>query len=211
MKLHAFWRSGASYRTRIALNLKGLAYEIVPVDIRRGVQNEAAYRALNPLGLVPALETEDGVLSQSPAILEWLEERHPEPPLLPASPADRAEVRAMAAIIGCDMQPLNNLRVLKALRGDLAADEDRVKAWARRWMESGFAALESRIAVHGRGFAFGDRPSLADCYLVPQVYSAERFEVDISAFPHVVAVAAQLNTLPAVAAAHPDRQPDRDL
>ena len=208
--LHGYWRSGTSYRTRIALNLKGLAYEIRPLDLRKGEQRDRGYLALDPQGLVPALETDDGVLIQSPAILEWLEESFPDPPLLPPDAADRAFVRAMAALIGCDIHPLNNLRVLKALKRDLGATDEQLSAWAGRWIGDGFSALEVLIRQHGGDFAFGDRPSLADCYLVPQVYSAERFGVDLAPYPLLRAVADRCRALPPFAAAHPDRQPDAD-
>lgn len=207
-RLHGYWRSGASYRTRIALNLKRVAYEQVPVNLLAGDQRGDAYRALNPQGLVPALETEGVVLTQSPAILEWLEERYPDPPLLPTSANDRAKVRSMAAVIGCDTQPLGNLRVLNALRSGFAADDAAVALWTTRWIGDGFAALEPSIARHGDGFTWGDRPTLADCYLVPQVYSAERFGLDLAAYPHLFAAAERARALPAFAAAHPDRQPD---
>jgi maleylpyruvate isomerase len=206
LKLHGYWRSGTSYRTRIALNLKGIAYEQVGIDLRQGVQRSPEYLALNPQGLVPALEVDGRVLVQSPAILEWLEEAHPEPPLLPRDPADRAEVRAMAALIGCDVHPLNNLRVLKAV-AELGGEQSD---WTARWITAGFEALERHIERRGGRFSFGDGPTLADCYLVPQVYSARRFEVDLSPFPRITAVDAALNDLAAVAAAHPDRQPDAD-
>ncbi|HET8611136.1 MAG TPA: maleylacetoacetate isomerase [Sphingomonas sp.] len=208
--LHGYWRSGTSYRTRIALNLKGLAYEQRPVDLRAGVQGSEAFRALNPQGLVPALEADGAVLTQSPAILEWLEERYPDPPLLPQEPDERAIVRAMAALIGCDIHPLNNLRVLNALRSGFGADGEAVKRWAARWIGDGFAALETMIARHGGAFAYGDRPTLVECYLVPQVYSAERFSADLSPYPRVAAAARAAQALAPVAAAHPDRQPDAD-
>lgn len=204
--LHGYWRSGTSYRTRIALNLKGLAFEQAAVDLRAGDQRGEQFRALNPQGLVPALETEDGVLTQSPAILEWLEERYPEPPLLPSDPADRAVVRAMAATIACDIHPINNLRVLNAVR-ELGGEAN---AWAARWIAPGFAAMEVQIARHGRGFAFGATPTLADCHLVPQVYSAERFDVDLTPYPQLMAAVERARAHPAFAAAHPDRQPDAD-
>ena len=210
MILHGYWRSGTSYRTRIALNLKGLAYETSPVDLRTGAQKSEAYLALNPQGLVPALETDNGlVLTQSPAILEWLEEAHPAPALLPSGAADRAVVRAMAALIGCDIHPLNNLRVLKAVR-ELGADQTGVDAWAGRWILDGFTALEAMVTRHGEGWCFGDAPSLADCYLIPQIYSARRFNVDLTAFPRLLAVEAQADRHPAFVAAHPDNQPDAD-
>ena len=207
MRLHDYWRSTASYRVRIALNLKGLAYDRAPHDLRRAEQRGEAYLALNPQGLVPALETGSWVLPQSLAILEWLEETYPEPPLLPPDPDDRAIVRAMAAIVACDIHPLNNLRVLETLRGPLGASEDQVLAWISRWIGDGFAALEPLVARHGGRFAFGDTPTYADCCLVPQLYSAERFGVDVSAFPRLRAVSAAARDLPEVSAAQPDLQP----
>ncbi len=206
--LHAYWRSGTSYRTRIALNLKGLAHEIRPVNLRADEQGAEAYRDIDPQGLVPALEVDGSVLIQSPAILEWLEESHPSPPLLPADAGGRAHVRAMAAVIGCDIHPLNNLRVLRALKRGLGASDAQLRDWEARWIGDGFAALEVLIARHGRGFCFGDRPTLADCYLVPQVFSARAFGVDLAPFPLIRAVDEAARGLAPVAAAHPDLQPD---
>ena len=208
MVLHGYWRSGTSYRTRIALNLKGLVYEIRPVNLLAGEQGAAAYRELGPQGLVPALETPDGVLIQSPAILEWLEDAHPAPSLLPPDSRGRAEVRAMAALIGCDIHPLNNLRVLRTLKRDLSASDEQVAAWQARWMGDGFAALETLIAKHGDGFCWGSGPTLADCYLVPQVYAAERVGVDVAPYPLIRAVVERCRVMAAFASAHPDRQPD---
>lgn len=208
--LHGYWRSSAAYRVRIALNLKGLAYAQATHDLRAGAQGLPAYAALNPQRLVPALEADGQVLTQSTAILEWLEERHPEPALLPANPAERAAVRAMVALVACDIHPLNNLRVLNALRGDLNATPEQVSGWAQRWIADGFAALEALIQRHGGAFAFGDAPTLADCCLVPQVYSARRFAVDLAPYPRLLAATDAAQRLPAVAAAHPDRQPDAD-
>jgi maleylpyruvate isomerase len=210
MILHGYWRSGAAYRTRIALNLKGLAYDQQGVDLRQGAQKSAAFIALNPQGMVPALEVDGAVLTQSPAILEWLEETHPSPPLLPADAIDRAQVRAMAALVGCDIHPLNNLRVGKALRETFAADQAAVDAWAARWILPGFAALETLVARRGAGWSFGETPTLADCYLIPQVYSARRFNVALDDFPRLGAIEAAAAAHPAFAAAHPDRQPDAD-
>jgi maleylpyruvate isomerase len=195
---------------RSALNLTGLAYDQVTHNLRAGAQRAPDYRALAPQGLVPALEAGDFVLTQSPAILEWIEEGWPQPPLLPADAQDRAIVRAMAALIGCDIHPLNNLRVLQALKRDFGADQAVLDQWAGRWIADGFAALEILVARHGRGFAFGDRPGLADCYLVPQLYSAERFNVDLSPFPALVAAVERARALDAFAAAHPSAQPDAD-
>ncbi len=206
--LYAYWRSGTSYRTRIALNLKGLDYETRPVNLLAGEQGAEAYRAVDPQGLVPALDADGHVLIQSPAILEWLEETCPAPALLPDDQVGRARVRAMAAVIGCDTHPLNNLRVLRALKRDMAADDDKLKAWEARWIGDGFSALEALIARHGGGFCYGATPSLADCYLVPQVYAAIRFGVDLEPYPLVRAADARARSMEAVAAAHPDRQPD---
>jgi maleylpyruvate isomerase len=208
--LHGYWRSSAAYRVRIALALKGVAYTQVPHDLRRNEQVAADYLAIAPQGLVPALEADGQVLTQSPAIIEWIEERWPAPPLLPADRDGRARVRTMAALIACDIHPLNNLRVLRALRHDFAADQATVDAWAARWIAPGFAALEQHVAAVGGAFAHGDAPGLVDCYLVPQVYSARRFNVDLAPYPRLMAAHDAAAALPAIAAAHPDRQPDAD-
>lgn len=208
--LHDYWRSGTSYRTRIALNLKGVAFESRPVDLRAGQQGSDGYRSLNPQGLVPALQVDGQVLTQSPAILEWIEETFPQPPLLPRDALGRAQVRAMAALVACDIHPLNNLRVLKALKGEFEADQAALNRWAGRWIHPGFAALEALVARHGAGWAWGATPSLADCCLVPQVYSARRFNIDLAAYPRLVAIEAAAAVHPAFVAAHPDRQPDAD-
>lgn len=208
--LHGYWRSTTAYRVRIALALKRVEYAQVTHDLRTGAQRDDGYRALNPQGLVPALETGDAVLTQSPAILEWIDETYPQPPLLPADTTERAIVRAMAATIACDIHPVNNLRILNTLRAEFGADEATVNRWIARWIGDGFAALETLIARHGDGFAFGATPTIADCHLVPQVYSAERFAVDLSPYPHLKAAADTARALPAFAVAHPDRQPDAD-
>jgi maleylpyruvate isomerase len=210
MILHGYWRSGTSYRTRIALNLKGVQYEQRTYDLRAGAQKARDYVALNPQMLVPALELEGQILTQSPAILEWLEERYPHPPLLPQAAEARAVVRAMAAVIGCDVHPLNNLRVLAVLRGEFGADSSAVRRWIARWIGDGFAALEMLIARHGGTYAYGDTPTLADCYLVPQVFAAERFGVDVAPYQRLITAASAARALPEVQAAHPDRQPDAD-
>ena len=208
--LHSYWRSSAAYRVRIALNLKGVSYQQVTHDLRQGAQSAADYRAVNPQGLIPALEADDVVLTQSPAILEWLEERYADPPLLPQRLADRAVVRAMGAIVACDVHPLNNLRVLKQLRDQFQADGAAETVWMTGWIASGFEALEGMIHRYGRGFSFGDHPTLADCCLLPQVYNANRFGIDMAPYPGIRAAVAALNSLPAVADAHPDNQPDAD-
>ncbi|WP_175578886.1 maleylacetoacetate isomerase [Croceibacterium ferulae] len=208
--LHGYWRSGAAYRVRIALNLKGIAHRHVTHDLRLGEQRAPAYRAIAPHGLIPVIEHEGRTIIESVAILEWLEARWPALPLLPADPGDAATVRGMAALIACDIHPLHNLRVLDALRTDLAATPDQVNGWAGRWISGGFAALEALVAQHGGTYAFGDRPGLADCYLVPQLYSAQRFGVDLTPFPRLVAAGQAAAAVPEIAAAHPSRQADAD-
>jgi maleylpyruvate isomerase len=212
MKLYSFFRSGTSHRLRIALNLKGLAYDYEAVDLRCEQHLGAAYKALNPQGLVPSLQTDgdDGLLIQSPAIIEWLEERHPTPPMLPADPAGRAKVRALAAIVGCDIHPVNNRRILEALRHDFGADEAAVERWCSTWIVAGFDAIEALLAAENqRGeFCFGVMPTLADVYLVPQVESARRFKVDIGRWPLISAVDAACRQLAAFRDAAPTAQPD---
>ena len=210
MKLHGFFRSGTSHLLRIALNLKRLAYETVAVYLRREQHLDAAYRALNPQGLVPTLQADGRVLTQSPAILEWLEERYPQPPLLPLGAEDRQRVRALAAIVGCDIHPVNNRRILEALRHDFGADEAAVQRWCGRWIADGFDAVEAMLAADAaRGdFCFGAAPSLADVYLVPQVESARRFQVDLSRWPSIAAVDAACLRLDAFRLAAPSLQAD---
>lgn len=205
--LYDYWRSSASYRVRIALELKGLEVRRHAIDLRAGDQSRAEYLAVAPLGLVPALQSSGRTVSQSVAIIEWLEERYPNPPLLPADPDDRAVVRAMVQAIACDIHPLNNLRVLRSLRADFGADQSQLEAWAGRWISQGFAALEQLVRTHGGAFAFADAPGMADCFLVPQVYSARRFNVPLEAFPAILAADERARARPAFAAAHPDRQP----
>jgi maleylacetoacetate isomerase len=215
LQLHGYWRSSASYRVRIALALKGLAFENVPVHLLRdgGQQRTAAYRALNPQGLVPTLVVDGALaLGQSLAICEYLEERWPEPPLLPNGHEARAQVRAMALAIACDVHPLNNLSVMQYLRAELGADEPAVTRWIRHWIAAGFAALETRVATHssdGR-HAFGDSVTLADVCLVPQWYNARRFGLPLEPYPRLAAVVAHLETLPAFASARPELQPDAE-
>jgi maleylpyruvate isomerase len=210
MKLHNYYRSGTSHRVRIALNLKGIAYDYVPVNLLNGEHRGEPYKALNPQGLAPALEVDGHTLTQSPAILEWIEESWPEPPLLPAGRFDRARVRAMAALVACDIHPVNNLRILNALKSEFNADQDAVLAWIARWINDGFSALESMLNDDKtRGpFCFGDAPGLADCTLIPQVYAARRFHVDLTPFAAINAIDAACAELPAFQAAYPDNQPD---
>ena len=210
MKLYNFFRSGTSHRLRIALRLKGLDVEVVPVDLRTGQHLGDDYKALNPQGLVPALVHEGRVLIQSPAIIEWLEERHPTPALLPAHPEDRARVRALAAIVGCDIHPVNNRRILEALRQDFGADEAALNRWCATWITAGFDAIEALIATDARrgDFCFGRAPTLADVYLVPQVESARRFKVDMTRWPRIQAIDAACGRLEAFRLATPALQPD---
>jgi maleylpyruvate isomerase len=210
MKLYTFFRSGTSHRLRIALNLKGLAYEQVAVDLRREQHLTAQYRAVNPQQLVPALEVDGRVLTQSPAIIEWLEERHPEPPLLPPDPQSRAHVRALAAVIGCDIHPVNNRRILEALRHRFGAADEAVDDWCATWIAAGFDAFEALVDAFGLPgpYAFGERPTLADVYLVPQVESARRFKVDVSRWPRIAAVDRACADLEAFSRAAPGVQPD---
>lgn len=210
MKLYSFFRSGTSQRLRIALNLKGLQTEYLPVDLRTEQHLQAAFKAINPQGLVPALVDGDQVLIQSPAIIEWLEEKYPSPPLLPADAQQRAHVRALAAVVGCDIHPINNRRILEYLRHQFKADETAINAWCATWITAGFDAFEALLAAdRTRGdYCFGNQPGLADVYLVPQVESARRFKVDMSRWPLISAVDAACMKLPAFERAAPMKQPD---
>lgn len=210
MQLYSFFASGTSYRLRIALNLKGLDYSTIPVDLRTEEHLRAQFKQINPQGLVPALVAGDLTLTQSPAIIEWLEERHPQPPLLPADPDARARVRALAAIVGCDIHPLNNRRVLVYLREVFACDEAAINAWCARWIADGFAALERMLGQDGKrqGFCFGASPTLADVYLIPQIAGSRRFGVDLSPYPALLEIERNCQALPAFADAAPARQPD---
>jgi maleylpyruvate isomerase len=209
MKLYTFFRSGTSHRLRIALNLKGLHYDQVAIDLRKEKHLEDAYRSINPQRLVPALDIGDGVLTQSPAIIEWLEERYPTPALLPTDALERAQVRAMAAIVGCDIHPVNNRRILEALRHRFSADEAAIDDWCATWIGAGFDAFEALVRGYGRGpFSFGAQPSLADVYLVPQIESARRFKVDMARWPRLVEIDAACSQLDAFRRAAPAVQPD---
>ena len=209
MILHGYFRSSAAWRVRIALNLKGLSAEPRYQHLRKGEHRSAEYLAVNPQGLLPSLILDDGaVLTQSLAICEYLDEVHPEPPLLPADPVARAHVRAFAQAIACDIHPLQNLRVLKALEGRGQTPEE-THAWARYVIASGFDALETLVAGRSRPFAFGEQPSLADICLVPQMANARRFGLELR-WPRLLAIEAACAALPAFAAAHPDRQPDAE-
>jgi len=206
VRLYGYFRSSAAYRVRIALNLKGIGFESIPINLLKGEQGSENYLSVSPQGRVPALDTGDAILLQSPAILEYLEEVYPDPPLLPANPLDRARVRAVAGIIGCDVHPLNNVGVTNYLKERLGQDREGIVAWADHWIRQGFDAVE-RMLRPGP-YAFGAEPTLADLYLVPQVFSARRFHVPLDAYPRILAVEAACAELDAFQAAAPARQPD---
>lgn len=206
IRLHDYWRSGACYRVRIALHLKAQPFAQISHNLLTAEQSDPAYRALNPQGLVPALEEDGLILTQSSAIIEWLDERFAHAaPLLPKAPADRAHVRAMAALIACDIHPLNNLRVLQRL-DEIAPGAKQ--PWAAHWIASGFDALERLLEIHAGAFAFADTPGMADCFIVPQAFTAARFKVAIDGWPVLARIVANAQTHPAFIAAHPTRQPD---
>ena len=204
--LYDYFRSSAAYRVRIALNLKGVDYESRAVDLREGAQRSDDYRRLNPQGLVPMLEIDGQRLTQSLAILVYLDQRFPEPPLVPRDPADGAHVRALARLVACDIHPLNNLRVLNYLKGELGQPQEAVDAWYRHWIAGGLSALEALAAPRAGAFLFGDTPTLGDICLVPQLYNARRYKVPLDAYPTLLRADESMNALEAVAAAHPDRQ-----
>jgi maleylacetoacetate isomerase len=215
MKLYSYFRSSAAYRVRIALEVKGLSYEYVAKHFRRngGEHRKPDYLALNPQGLIPVLDDGGTVVTQSLAIIEYLEEAYPRTPrLLPTRPADRAIVRAMAQVIACDVHPLNNLRVLDYLKSQMRQSEDATSLWYRRWIGEGFGALEQSIGKHtgDGGHCFGDTVTMADVCLVPQVYNARRFAVDLAPYPGLVRVSESLESLPAFAKARPEAQPDAE-
>ena len=207
MDLFTYYRSTSSYRVRIALALKGLAFTTVPVDLLHGEQASAAFRETNPQGRVPVLRLDNGdLVTQSSAIIEYLDERFPHPPLLAESPELRARQRAVAALIGCDIHPLHNVSVLNRLRA-MGHAEIEIAEWIRSWIGEGLAAVEQM--VEGQAFCFGDRPSVADVYLLPQLYAARRFNVDLGAVPRLTRVEAHALAQSAFQAAHPDAQPDK--
>jgi maleylacetoacetate isomerase len=203
--LHDYWRSSAAYRVRIALNLKDIDYDQAPVDLAAGEQRGTDYRALNPQGFVPMLQIDGLRLTQSLAIIVYLDQTHPDPPLMPRGPADGAHVRAMAMTVACDIHPLNNLRVLQELKGPLGHDQATVDAWVARWISEGFAALEAMASPRAGRFLFGDAPTIADLCLVPQMYNARRFNVPVDAFPTLVRADTNASALEAFARAHPDQ------
>ena len=214
MKLYTYFRSSAAYRVRIALNLKGLAYDAAPVHLLRngGEQLSDEYRALNPSALLPTLEDDGAILGQSLAIMEYLEETHPQTPLLPPDPQGRARVRALALTVAADTHPLGNLRVLKYLKGEMGLSEEVKLEWQQHWLRVGMATLEAQLAGDastGR-FCHGDLPTLADCCLVPQVFAAQRFHVDTAPYPTIMRIHDACAALPAFQQAHPSQQPDAE-
>ncbi|MGX1308721.1 maleylacetoacetate isomerase [Amorphus suaedae] len=213
MTFYGYFRSSSAYRCRIAFNLKGVEVDFRPVHLRKGEQKADDYRTLNPQGLVPTLVDGDTVLTQSLAIIEWLDETRPEPKLLPGDAEMRAKIRAFSQVIACEIHPLQNLRVLAYLKSELGQDQAGADAWCQRWIGDGLAACEALLAREDNDgpFCFGDTPTLADICLVPQVFSAERFGVDLANMPRVRDVHAACEALPAFADAHPSKQPDADL
>jgi maleylacetoacetate isomerase len=213
MKLYGYFRSSAAFRVRIALNLKKLGYESALIHLRRGDQRQPGFLDVNPQGLVPALETDDALFIQSLPIIEYLDETYPSPPLLPRDAKGRARVRALAAIVACDVHPINNLRVLRYLLRPLGHDEAAVETWYNHWIAEGFGALERLLAGDGQTgrFCHGDTPGLADVVLVPQVFNAHRYQsLDLTPYPTIVRIYETCLNINAFAAAHPDRQPDRE-
>jgi len=210
MKLHGYFRSSAAFRVRIALNLKGLAYDHISIHLRKGDQKGPAYLGLNPQALVPTLEDGPHALTQSLAIVEYLDETHPKPSLLPAKPAERARVRALAQIVACDIHPIDNLRVLQYLAKELKADEAAVGRWFNHWIATGFGGLEATLAKDGATgrFCHGDAPGLADICLVPQVFNSKRYNLDLAPYPTITRIFDACMALPAFDAAQPSKQPD---
>ncbi len=212
MKLYTYFRSSAAYRVRIALNLKGLAYDAAFIHLAKGEHRAPAYGALNPQALLPALQDDGQLLTQSLAILEYLEETQPAVPLLPEDPAGRARVRSLALLIACEIHPLNNLRVLQHLKRSLGQNEEQVNAWYRHWVADGLARFEGALG-HGRGtgrFCHGDAPGIADCCLAPQIFNAQRYQCDTAPYPTAMRIYAECMKLEAFDRAQPSKQPDAE-
>ncbi|MBV8500228.1 MAG: maleylacetoacetate isomerase [Paucibacter sp.] len=210
MELYNYFRSSASWRVRIALALKGLGYDYRGVHLLRNEQMAAEFGALTPAQLVPLLRDGDALISQSMAIIEYLDETHPEPPLLPSEPVARAQVRALAQDIACEIHPLNNLRVLRYLVKVLGLDEERKSQWIRHWVEGGLAVVEQRLQKSAGRFCFGDEPGMADCLLVPQVFNAHRTDCNLDGFPTILRINEHCLSLPAFADTHPSKCPDAE-
>ena len=212
MKLYTYFRSSASFRVRIALNLKGLEYQPEAISLPKGAHREAQYAKVNPQALVPTLITDDGLhLAQSLAIIEYLDETHPQPPLVPRDAKGRARVRSLSQLIACDIHPLNNLRTLQYLKRQLKLTEDQVNAWYRHWIAEGLAKLESELGAPATGrYSHGDAPSMADCCLVPQIFNAQRYECDLAPYPKVMRVFGECMKLAAFDSAQPSKQPDAE-
>ena len=212
MKLYSYFRSSAAFRVRIALNIKGLEYNYLPVNLLNSEQKSDQYIALNPQGLVPAMELPGGdLIAQSGAILEWLEETHPSPPLLPADPLERAQVRSVVNAITCDMHPLCIPAVTGYLKAQHSAGTEDITNWYTTWMHRGFTAIEQVLANNDSHYSFGDQPCMADLVVVPQIYNARRFNIPLENFPHITRVVDNCNALPAFEAAAPEAQPDSTI
>jgi len=211
VKLYTYFRSSAAFRVRIALNLKGLDYQPTFVHLAKGEHRQPAYAAVNPQALVPTLEEGGRLLTQSLAILEYLEETHPQPPLLPQDPFERARVRSLALLIACEIHPLNNLRTLRHLKSSLGQSEEQVNGWYRHWVADGLAKLEAELQNPGTGhFCHGQTPTFADCCLVPQIFNAKRYQCELGPYPAVMRVFAACMQLGAFVRAQPDQQPDAE-
>lgn len=209
MKLYSYFRSSAAYRVRIAMNLKGLNYDYLPVNLLAMEQKSEEYLAHNPQGLVPALDIGGGeIIAQSGAILEWLEETTPEPALLPANALQRSHVRSMVSNIACDVHPLLNIAILNYLKDELHSDKDKAQTWYQTWIDRGFLSVEQFLVQHSGQFCYGDQATLADCYLVPQVYNAQRFKIPMEPYPQIMRVTQHCNTLTPFIDAQPEQQPD---
>lgn len=208
MKLYTYFRSSSSFRVRIGLNLKGIAYEPVFVHLAEGKQRAEDHLARNPQGLIPVLEDGEVTIGQSTAIFEYLEETHPKPALLPTDPVERAVVRQMVNLVACDIQPLNNLKVLKYLNNELGHSKEEIDTWYRHWITLNFAALEALVMEHGKGYCFGSTVTMADCFFIPQIWNARRFDTDLSGFPNLLKIETALYKLEAFDKALPENQPD---
>ena len=211
--LYTFFRSSASFRVRIALNLKGVSYDPIVIGLSKGEQSGVDFMAVNPQGLVPAWVDENGVLAQSLAIMEYIDEKYPGSPLMPKDLAARARVRALAQLIACEIHPLNNLRVLNHLRAELKQTDAQVNTWYRHWIAQGLGMLERQLVLDDQAgrYMHGDTPGLADCCLVPQIFNAKRFDCDLSPYPKVMAIFDQCMTLSAFELAQPSKQPEASM